>query len=113
LFRYRGELLEKRMKETSADSCYQVCTGMAMTHCLELGGKHVEPAHFRLMMACAEICRTSAHFMLIRSPHHKHTCRECAEICDECAKDCERIGDMQACVEACKRCAESCRRMAA
>ena len=51
--------------------CYKVCLGMAMTHCLEQGGKHVEPKHFRLMMACAEICRTSAHFMLIRTPHHK------------------------------------------
>ena len=43
------------------------------------GGEHVAPPHFRLMMACAEICRTSAHFMLIGTPHHKHTCGECAE----------------------------------
>ncbi len=94
-------------------SCYQACFGMAMNHCLETGGEHTKPAHFRLMMACAEICRTSAHFMLMNSPHHKHTCRECAEICDECAKDCERIGDMKACVESCRKCAESCRKMAA
>ena len=51
------------------------------------------------MIACAEICRTSAHFMLINTPHHKHTCKECAEICEECAKDCERLGDMQQCVD--------------
>jgi hypothetical protein len=65
------------------------------------------------MMACAEICRTSAHFMLINSPHHKHTCGECAEICAECAADCKRIGDMEECVAACEACADSCRRMAA
>ncbi|NKF32416.1 four-helix bundle copper-binding protein, partial [Pseudomonas sp. BGM005] len=59
--------------------CYGVCLRTAMSHCLEAGGKHTEPAHFRLMMACAEICRTSAHFMLIGTDHHKHTCRECAE----------------------------------
>jgi hypothetical protein len=23
--------------------CYKTCLGMAMTHCLETGGKHVEP----------------------------------------------------------------------
>jgi hypothetical protein len=46
---------------------------MAMNHCLMLGGKHTEKKHFTLMMACAEICRTSAHFMLIGSPHHEHT----------------------------------------
>jgi hypothetical protein len=94
-------------------ACYRVCTEMAMNHCLKLGGKHTEKNHFTLMMACAEICRTSAHFMLIGSPHHKHTCGECAEICVECANDCERIGDMEDCVKACRRCAESCRAMAA
>jgi hypothetical protein len=93
--------------------CYSVCTGMAMNHCLEAGGKHTEPAHLKLMMACAEMCRTSAHFMLIGTPHHKHTCRECAEICRECAEDCERVGDMDECVRACRACAESCEKMAA
>ena len=93
--------------------CYQCCLGMAMTHCLDTGGKHVEPEHFKLMMACAEICRTAAHFMLLNSPHHQHVCRECAEICAECAKDCERVGGMNDCVLACNLCAESCRAMAA
>jgi hypothetical protein len=37
------------------------------------------------MMACAEICRISAHFMLLNSPHHKHVCKACAESCTECA----------------------------
>lgn len=93
--------------------CYQTCLGTAMGHCLETGGKHVEPVHFRLMMACAEICRTSAHFMLIKSEHHRHVCRECAEICTQCAKDCASLGDMEDCVAACRRCAESCQEMAA
>jgi len=34
-------------------SCYKTCLSTAMNHCLEAGGKHVEPAHFPLMMACA------------------------------------------------------------
>jgi hypothetical protein len=93
--------------------CYGVCLSSAMHHCLETGGEHVAPPHFRLMMACAEMCRTSAHFMLIGTEHHRHTCAECAEICEECARDCERLGGMQDCVEACRRCAESCRKMAA
>lgn len=92
--------------------CYSVCLGTAMNHCLEAGGRHVEPKHFRLMMACAEICRTSAHFMLLGSEHHKHTCRECAEICNECADDCEKLGDMKECVDACRRCAAECQKMA-
>ena len=93
--------------------CYQSCLGDLMSHCLETGGRHLEPNHVRLMMACAEICRTSAHFMLLRSPHHVHTCRECAEICEECARSCDEVGDMKDCAEQCRRCAASCRQMAA
>jgi hypothetical protein len=94
-------------------SCYETCTSMAMGHCLEKGGAHVEQKHFTLMIACAEICRTAAQFMLIGSEHHRHICRSCAQICDECATDCERLGDMQNCVDACRSCAEECRKMAA
>lgn len=92
--------------------CYQTCLSEAMNHCLELGGKHIEKEHLTLMMACAEICRTAAHFMLIGSDHHAHICAECAEICKQCARDCRRLGDMEACVAACEACAESCRSMA-
>jgi hypothetical protein len=94
-------------------ACYKTCLSTAMNHCLETGGKHVEPKHLRLMMACAEICRTSAHFMLINTPHHKHTCRECAEICAECAENCASIGGMDECVAMCRACSESCRAMSA
>jgi hypothetical protein len=92
--------------------CYQICLGSAMTHCLETGGQHTEPGHFRLINACAEICRTAAHFMLLNSPLHTRICGECAEICEQCARDCKRLGDMQECVESCRRCAENCRKMA-
>jgi hypothetical protein len=92
-------------------SCYQTCQHEAMNHCLEAGGKHVEPAHFRLMIDCAEMCRTSAHFMLSGSAYHHVTCGACAEICEACAKSCEQVGEMDECVQACRRCAESCRQM--
>lgn len=32
--------------------------------------------------------------MLLGSEHYKHTCAECAEIWAQCAKDCDRLGDM-------------------
>ena len=97
----------------NCSKCHATCLQMAMNHCLEVGGKHTEPDHFKLMMACAEICQASANFMLIGTPHHKHVCAECAEICEECAKSCEAVGDMDDCVAACRKCAESCRAMAA
>ena len=93
--------------------CHGVCLAMAMNHCLTVGGRHVEPGHFRLMMACAAMCQASADQMLIGTPHHKGSCRLCAEICDACAQSCEAVGDMDSCVRECRACAESCRGMAA
>ncbi|MEI2416537.1 four-helix bundle copper-binding protein [Orrella sp. JC864] len=93
--------------------CYQSCLGMAMRHCLEQGGPHLEPTHFRLMMACAEICRASAHLMLLGSPEHGRTCADCAVLCRQCAESCDALDGMQDCAAACRRCAQACERMAA
>jgi len=93
--------------------CHHVCFELAMNHCLERGGEHTEPAHFRLMINCAEICQTTANFMLSGSDLHTLTCDLCAEICRRCADDCEQFDGMDECVEACRRCAETCERMAA
>ena len=92
--------------------CYSVCVEMAMNHCLEMGGKHVAPRHFRLMAACAEVCRTAAHLMLTSSDHHKVMCAICSKVCADCANDCAELGDMDDCVQACRKCADSCRKMA-
>lgn len=50
---------------TDCHECRVTCMSMAKSHCLEMGGKHTETAHYKLMMDCAKICR------------------ECAEICEE------------------------------
>ena len=87
-----------------------------MSHCLALGGKHAEARHIGLLDDCAEICRTSAGFMLRGSEFHPRTCGVCAEVCRACAESCDRLaGDdelMKRCAEMCRRCAQSCERMA-
>ncbi len=93
--------------------CYRVCNSTINGHCLEAGGDHLRPEHVRLMVDCAEICRTSADFMMRQSPRHQLTCGICADICAQCADDCERFGDdhMRQCAAVCRRCAESCQAM--
>lgn len=94
--------------------CHRACLE-TVTHCLEKGGRHAEPDHIRLLMDCAEICQTSANFMLRGSDLHPMTCEVCAEVCAECADDCERFdGDaqMQNCAAACRSCSEMCQTMA-
>lgn len=107
---------EMRNCITNCSDCHNICVETA-AHCLEMGGKHAEASHLRELLDCAQICATSADFMLRGSDLHSQTCGVCADACERCAESCERIADgdelMQRCAEFCRRCAESCRRMAA
>lgn len=92
--------------------CHSTCLQMAMTYCLAKGGSHVEPAHFGLLLNCAEICQTSANFMLSGSPLQGRLCKVCAEVCEACAHGCEQLEGMADCAEECRRCATICKGMA-
>lgn len=94
-------------------TCHDVCTE-TMMWCLQQGGEHAAPKHIGLLADCAQICHTSADFMLRGSELHHATCGVCAEVCERCADDCEQMEDeqMQRCAEACRQCAELCRQMA-
>ncbi|HAJ64136.1 MAG TPA: ferredoxin [Cyanobacteria bacterium UBA8543] len=104
--------------------CHSICLN-TVTYCLQKGGQHAEPAHIRLLQDCAEICQTSANYMLRGSTLHTRTCGVCAEVCERCAQECDseallrsadRMGDdtqMKACADMCRRCAESCGQMSA
>ena len=93
-------------------NCHEICMRFAMTHCLEMGGDHVDPQHFRLMIACAQQCQATANVMLCHTSLHGQVCAACAELCGACATTCERLGTMAECAEACRRCASTCRSMA-
>ncbi|NJA06252.1 MULTISPECIES: four-helix bundle copper-binding protein [unclassified Methylomonas] len=95
----------------ACELCHRICLQTAMNHCLENGGKHVKAKHIRLMMNCAEICRTTANFQLTGSHFLLRLHELCAEICEACAKECAEIGDMKDSVAACLQCADSCRQM--
>lgn len=96
--------------------CHNLCVE-TINHCLEMGGMHAEASHIRIMQDCAQLCATSADFMLRGSDMHSTTCGACAEACERCADDCERLADgdeqMLRCAEMCRACAASCREMAA
>jgi hypothetical protein len=92
--------------------CYSLCRQEAMNHCLEAGGRHVHPEHFRLMGDCAEICRTAAEFMLSGSSFDQKVCALCSEVCEACARSCEALGGADMCARACRGCAQSCARLA-
>ena len=97
-------------------NCHRICLETTARHFAGEASPKLEEALVRLLLDCAEICRTSADFMIRGSIMHPHTCRACAEVCSRCADECDRMGEdpyMAACAEICRRCAETCREMAA
>ena len=111
---------ETRQCIQECTNCHQVCL-QTIQHCLQMGGKHAEQAHVRLLADCAQICGVSADFMLRGSDLHSNTCEVCATVCHRCGEDCDRIGgggggggdqQMKLCADTCRRCAASCRSMA-
>jgi hypothetical protein len=113
-----SESIDLALRRNNGYICFACLQGLIETRnvgglrlerlCLEVGGEHPAPDHIRLLQDCAEICQTSANFMLRVSDFHGSTCEVCAE-------DCERFTDdemMQQCAQSCRSCAESCREMA-
>jgi len=95
-------------------NCHAVCT-MTLQHCIATGGEHTEVNLIGILLDCAEICQTSANFMLRGSPYHVVTCAACAELCRACEDACRAVtADEQLahCGEVCAACAESCDQMA-
>ena len=107
-----SDQMQECIKECA--NCHQICLSTSR-HCLEKGGRHAEADHVTLLLDCAQVCATSADFMLRGSTLHAETCRACAVVCERCAQDCEKMGDdpmMRQCAETCRRCAKSCQQMA-
>jgi hypothetical protein len=73
------------------DGCVDLCQSAhrtcveAMLYCLGRGGAFADADHIRLLPDCADICQTTADFMLRQSPLHGSVCAVCAEVCDQCA----------------------------
>ena len=98
---------------TACQDCRNECETTLFNHCLEMGEKHVEQSHVRLMADCIEICQTAANAMRRGSENAAAICGTCADICDTCADSCEELGgeEMKHCAEICRSCAETCREM--
>lgn len=109
-------------QDTHLQSCIDECTychaicSRTIQYCLEKSGRYAGANHVRLLQDCTEICLASANFMLRGSEFYPNTCGVCAEICDRCARSCEKIGGgqderMSECSQTCRRCAQSCHEM--
>jgi hypothetical protein len=102
---------DKQSAVASALHCARTCYEMAMSQARQPGGKPLEVEHLALMLNCADLCETTARFLINDSPVQARVAGVCAEVCQECARHCERVNDMNECVDACRACAVDCGRL--
>lgn len=106
--------MKKQQCIDHCNRCHSLCESL-VNHCLSMGGEHAKPNHIRLLRDCSEICQTTANFKLRDSPLHHLTCGACAEVCRQCAMECETLGvndvSMAECARACRICSDTCQEM--
>ena len=82
------------------------------TACLDEQDVKMLAKCIRLNIDCAGICTLTASLIARGSEHGRHLLKECAEVCDACAAECEKHSHMEhckKCAEACRVCANACR----
>ena len=84
--------------------CATECSHCAMA-CLDEKDVEMMVKCIRLDIDCADICRLTASLLSRGSEHGNHLLKECAEVCEACAEECEKHSHL----EHCKRCADVCR----
>ena len=105
---------EHQQHITILNECAAACNHCA-TACLEEQDVQMLTRCIKLDLDCADICTLTATFLARGSEHAMHIMKECAEICNACAEECEKHSDMehcQECADVCRRCAEECSAMA-
>ena len=90
-------------------TCHSVCMDTAQKGRQE-GGAPAEMGHIQMMLDCAEICLTAAHFMQHNSPLYGYVCQAAAQVSNHCANECDQMGDSD-CANACRNASSSCEQM--
>ncbi|MGZ3769512.1 MAG: four-helix bundle copper-binding protein [Bdellovibrio sp.] len=110
-FKGMTEDLEKCINDCL--ECHRACE-QTIPYCLQEEKLLSSRELIQILSNCADICRTSAHFMMWNSTFHKRTCEICSEVCAKCAQECEHFPNdpiLKTCAEICRRCFYSCQKM--
>jgi hypothetical protein len=102
--------------QTCIDNCLAcaVQCNHCVTECLNETDVKAHINCIQLDRQCVVICIAAAQLMSIGGEHAHHLCKECAEICEACAIECEKHAHHEhckKCAEACRKCAKECRSM--
>ncbi len=105
-------MIQVEMQECIQDclDCHRVCMDTAESY-RQAGNDQAQMQHITMLLDCAEMCLTTAHFMQHNSPLYGYICQACAQVSTHCAGECDLKGDTDT-ANACRKCAWSCGQMA-
>lgn len=89
-------------------ACYAACVARASVY-LTARSDILACSYARQLLACAELCRTTAHLAMFDTASFAQIADVCADVCERCSAAGDGIGDASSCADVCRRCAESCR----
>lgn len=104
-----GHLQNKTLMD-ALNNCAAACNHCAIA-CLEEQDVKMLAKCIKLDLDCSDICSLTAKLLARGSEHAKHLLKECVEVCNACADECEKHAHMQhckTCTEACRACAKAC-----
>ncbi len=108
------------MSHENYQQCIDACQACAIeclhctNACLQEDDVKMLARCIKLNQDCAGICRLAVDYMSGGSEFAEEVCRLCADICNECGKECQKHSQMehcQVCADACYHCYEECRKM--
>ena len=103
--------------DTYLQECLEACNRsvQACNECFDVCCKSPQQEEFanclKILRDCADICALVSQLIARNSVNAKLLASFCANICDACAKACEKCQDpsFQKCAEICRQCADACR----
>ena len=92
--------------------CASECQKCA-TYCLKEDDLGMMTKCIQLNLECSAICYATAQVLSLGSEYAMAMCKVCADVCEACARECDRheSDHCQKCAVECKACEEECRKL--
>lgn len=90
--------------------CHDACRRLFMDHAPKESGRTPPALFLKRLLACIEITGTTASYLLKEGIAAGRLCEITAQVCQQCAESCDRLGaaDAAACAQLCRDAAHAC-----